>query len=199
MERTNNPEIKSQVRIFLVGYGLLMIWGLTLPLNYYGQIVPFRQSLFSLTWVIWAYGVWKTPFVLNYNNSKPKLLIIANKEGIPLFSYDFNARGELEDDILISGALTSLNLLLDHTLASETKHYTTRREDEVILSTASDKVATFLVCSGMLKIINSALNVFSSDFERIHESTLNSKIVNKKSFEGTEKLIEEIFDPLFDF
>jgi hypothetical protein len=193
---TTNPQVKNHVRLLAIGFIIISVWAALTAFSGNETIRLIRPFLFPLGWLVWGYGLSKNPLVLCYTDIKPELLIIANKGGVPLFSFDFVIKEENINHTLISGFLTSFNLGLD-TQLNVVDQYLIKKEKQHIIVQLGEKLNVYLVVTRSTKLIQSALRLFNNLFLEKYDEYISDQIYQMDNFSSAIELVEEILNPLF--
>ena len=193
---TTNPKVRNHVRLLAIGFIITSLWAISSAFAANDAVRLIRPFLFPLGWLIWGYGLSLNPLILSYTDIKPELLIIANKGGDPLFSFDFVLKEENINHTLISGFLTSFNLGLD-TQLEVVDQYLIKKENQHIIVQLGEKLNVYLVVTRSTKLIDSALRLFTNLFLEKYDQFISDQIYMMDNFSTAIELVEEVLNPLF--
>ncbi|MFW9800776.1 MAG: hypothetical protein ACFFD9_10090, partial [Candidatus Thorarchaeota archaeon] len=142
----------------------------------------------------WTYALVKQPKLAYVLPSRAlRLTVIDMKSGCPLFDYAWSKIDEVLDDVLFSGMLQGIGLILDESLKSGGVREI-RLETAVLLLQRIEQssLAVVLVATKSAQSLRSALKSFSQSF-LMHFSHLFNHAYEINRFHAASELVKEHF------
>jgi len=164
-----------------------MIDALGLEFRLVGSILQilaiFSISFFFITLPPFAEFDWR---------NKIEHLFIIDKAGICLYNKTFDETSEIMDENLISGAISSINLMLKELTADEGVSVI-KKKGKAIIIFPSKFIAGVMFCKEDLNFIKLLLKDLIDKFELIYHHILLDWDGDVTIFKPTEKIVNEIF------
>ncbi len=119
-------------------------------------------------------------------------IFVMNKGGVCLYNQIFKQQGDLIDEDLVSGAITSVNLLLEE-LISDAGVVVINKKGKTIIIYPGEKTYGVMFCSEELNYIKVLLKRFVERFEAVYNNILIDWDGDIDTFNPTNILVNEIF------
>ncbi len=120
-------------------------------------------------------------------------LIVINKVGLSMFSYDFTKGSQEVQANLLSGAFSALSALLSEaTGASSGVTGIKFREEEIILS-LTENFGVILMVDRPSKFLKTAVKNFTNEFRDTYGEAVEDLVVDMNTFKDANILVEKTF------
>lgn len=187
---------KKQYLIILISYLVLTFWVLSLFLTRIEIIRVLRRFSLSLGMFLWAIALYVDPLTIVISKAKIQKVIIITKNGLPIFSYDFEKEKKMDSgSSLIAGLLSAIKSGME-TILSSGKALKTMSFEDSIMSFINGKHVILLLLSQETISSNTQLiaNIFLEDFEIEYQDLLESNIVEKEEMDNVVDLLRDVTD-----
>jgi hypothetical protein len=165
--------------------------GLILPtiFNHREWIILFNSiSLFFL-----GLSFYQHPNIVFLNPNQLFYLIITNKNGITLYSHEFQKNFTDIDENLIGGALNALSVVFMEVFKTSHTLKQIKMKDRVILFQTSNQISVALIVSKSTFLLQQTLYSFSNAFIAKYKEILNNWEGNLDVFEDIDNMIRYYF------
>lgn len=181
---------KRALKLFFLGLCITMA-GLILPtiFNHREWIILFNSiSLFFL-----GLSFYQHPNIVFLNPNQLFYLIITNKNGITLYSHEFQKNFTDIDENLIGGALNALSVVFMEVFKTSHTLKQIKMKDRVILFQTSNQISVALIVSKSTFLLQQTLYSFSNAFIAKYKEILHNWEGNLDVFEDIDNMIRYYF------
>jgi hypothetical protein len=160
---------------------------LGINLRFYGIILELVSILFLSYFFITL-----PPFAEFEWENQMEHVLIMNKGGVCLYNQPFGQEDELPDEDIVTGAVTSVNLLLEE-LVSDKGVVVINKKGKTIIIYPGNQTYGVMFCSEELNYIKVLLKRFVDKFEAVYTNILLNWDGNTDTFYPTNIIVSEIF------
>jgi len=187
---------KKQYFIILISYLVLTFWVISLFLTRIEIIRVLRRFSLSLGMFLWSIALYIDPLTIVISKAKIQKIIIITKNGLPIFSYDFEKEKKMESDSsLIAGLLSAIKSGMERILSSGKALKTMSFEDSIMTFINGKQVILLLLSQETISSNTQLIaNIFLEDFETENRDLLESNIVEEEEMGEVVDLLRDITD-----
>ena len=151
-------------------------------------------DILQLLGVIFIFIFLQSVATLSEHNWQDRIdsLFVVHKSGLFLYKKNFQGKSDIIDDNLISGGITTIEMLLEKTIKKR-NFSIIEKAGKVIIIYPGEYIYGILIAREKLKSLQILLNNFIEKIEIIYLSFLKEWKGNKKIFESVENLVKEMF------
>lgn len=178
--------------LILIGYVLSM----DLIIQTFGLIIRFVGIIFQLIGIgLMFFFFRKIPPFFEFDwQDKIEKVYILNKTGICLFAYSFSKKTEILEIQFISGALASMNIMLNELIKSKSDEISViRKEGKIVILFSGNHITGVLICKEELKYFIHNLKKLILKVEKIYKNILVKWDGDLTIFHPIKNIIDEIF------
>jgi hypothetical protein len=188
-------KLRKWAIIALTGAFLVTIGSSLMVILQVNYIIPGIHFLFQgIGFVLLVFAIYHQPgllFILPFKIYR--LTIIESAGGIPVYNYTWNQPNSKFDEILYSGMLQAVRLILNESLAGAQLKEMKMKEATILLDYQENPkfIITLLASRSSLYLIK-ALESFTNDFvQKFRNADLNGNLLSE--FRSAEKMIQKYF------
>ena len=178
--------------LILIGY----IFSMDLIIEIFGLLFRFVGMIFQLIAIGLIFIFFKNipPFFEFDWQDKIESIYILNKTGICLFAYSFSNKTENLETQFISGALASMNIMLNELIQSKSEEISIiRKKGKIVILFSGNYITGVLICKEELKYFIHNLKNLILRVEEIYENILIKWNGDLTIFYPIKNIIDEIF------
>lgn len=191
-------EIVAQILRFVLSLGLIVLaYALTsdLMLQSFGLWIRLiADGLMILGLLLFRFTLFSLPLVTEYDwEQKIQWLLVIHETGIPIYSRFFRAEDTANDEMLVSGALSSVKSLLGATLKADRPH-AVHVGDKAFMFEYRPNVIFVIIADQTIRSLQTRLKEFADEFmTHYRHKILAAWDGNAATFGGTEWIADRIF------
>ena len=180
------------ILLILIGYVLSM----DLIIQTFSLVVRFVGIIFQLIGIglIFIFFRKVPPFFEFDWQDKIESIYVLNKTGICLFAYSFSNKTENLEPQFITGALASMNIMLNELIKSKSDEISViRKKGKIIILFSGNHITGVLICKEELKYFIHNLKKLILKVEEIYDNILIKWDGDLTIFYPIKNIIDEIF------
>ncbi len=198
-------KVKNREKLFMAflkvvpGFGLLVIGFLFTTdflIDLFGLIIRLYGAIFQLISLgliaLFFFGL--PPFSeFNWQDNIEEIYIIASS-GIPLYHKSFlGTHEDHQEDLLVSGAITSVNIMLKELIRPETEGISViKKREKTVITYAGEGVAGVIFCTEEFNMIKLFLKDFVEKFELLYSQILKAWDGDLTIFLSVDNMVNEL-------
>lgn len=186
--------LKMTITLLLVLIGYIL--SMDLIIETFGLLVRFVGMIFQLIAIglIFIFFRKIPPFFEFDWQDKIENIYILNKTGICLFAYSFSNKTENLENQFISGALASMNIMLNELIQSKSEEiFVIRKKGKIVILFSGNYITGVLICKEELKYFIHNLKNLILKVEEIYDNILIKWNGDLTIFYPIKNIIDEIF------
>lgn len=187
---------KKQYLLILVAYLIIVFWVVSLFLTSIELIRGIRRVALALGMLLWSVALYLDPLTIVISKAKIQKILILTKNGLPVFSYDFE-KGETMDSNsdLLAGILSAIKSGIEQILTSGKSLKTMAFEDSIMNFVNGEHVVLLLLSEQTISSNTQLIaNVFLENFESKYKNLLEENIIEIKQMEEIADLLRGVID-----
>lgn len=194
---SNNIKIKKkQYFIIFIAYTICVFWVIALFLTEIEIIRLMRRFILAIGMFLWSVGLYIDPLTIVISKAKIQKAIILTKNGLPVFSYDFELGEEMSSSSdLLAGILSAIKSGIEQ-LVSSGKSLKTMAFEDAIMNFVNGEEIVLLLLSQQTISSNTELiaNIFIEKFETKFMNLLKENVIDKEKMSEVTELFQDIMD-----
>ncbi|MEX2682850.1 MAG: hypothetical protein Q6373_014765, partial [Candidatus Sigynarchaeota archaeon] len=195
----NRQKIIAGFLKFVSGF-ILMAIGFMMStdvlLDAFGLIIRLFGAILQLVGItiIAIFFLTLPPFIELDWQAKIEQLFIIHKSGVCLYYFYFKQREQMTDEHLVSGAISSINIMLKEMVESREREISIiDKKNKTVLFVPMEFITVVMFCSENITSIKRRLKEFSQKFEILYRNLLEDWNGEITEFQSAENVVREYF------